>query len=234
MTFCISFGKIDKFIVFPLIGSIFKFLFQFIFRKSKVPNDTEDENINKNPIILCISTSFGMSLSLFLYIIYYESNNYSKKRENVVNLNSPLNIELEYNNQYKIITYNKFKYILISTILNFVYYFIFYSYFFEMIINYWFLDALLIFAFSHFIFKIKLYRHQYLCMIIFTVVGAFLNILIAFYKDNNLYEVHNLLPHIFKIFGEIILSLEMVINKYTIEKNLVHHMKFVFIKELLA
>jgi len=222
MTFCISFGKVDKFIVFPLIGSIFKFLFQIILRKNK-NNSNDDANkvidISKNAIILCISTSFGMSLSLFLYIIYYEKNNYSKKNKNSTNLSSPLSIELVYNNQYEMITSNKFTYILISTILNFFFYFVFYSYFFNLIINYWFLDVLFIFVFSHFIFQIKLYKHQYLCMIIFTILGALLNIFISFYSDYSLNEVSNLLAHALKIFGEIVFSLAIVINKYTIEQK---------------
>jgi len=219
MTFCISFGKVDKFIVFPLIGSIFKFFSQIILGKDKNNSNNDSEDIYKNSIILCISTSFGMSLSLFLYIIYYGKNNYSKKNENSTNLSSRLTIELEYNNQYKKITYNKYKYILISTILNFCFYFLLYSYFYNLVINYWFLDVLLIFVFSHFIFRIKLYRHQYLCMTIFTILGALLNINIAFYNDNNLYKVRNLSKHVMKIFGEIVFSLAMVVNKYTIEEK---------------
>ena len=216
MVFCISFGKVDKFIVFPLIGSIFKFLFQMIVRKNK---NNQNDDINNNPIILCISTSFGMSLSSFLYIIYYEKNEYSKKNENNKNLNSPLSIELEYNNQYEIITYNKFKYILISSILNFIFYFVLYSFFFGLIINYWFFDILFIFAFSHYIFRIKLYKHQYLCMIIIFILSALINIFIGLHNDKELYEIDNLLAHTLKIFGEILFSLVMVINKYTIEKK---------------
>ena len=219
MAFCISFGKVDKFILFPLIGSIFKFFSQIIVMKYYNPNHNKDKSINKESIILCISTFFGMSLSLFLYIIYYEKNNYSKKNEDIKNLKSPLSIELEYNNQYKIITYNKFKYILISTILNFIFYFLLYAFYFALIINYWFLDILFIFAFSHYIFRIKLYKHQYLCMIIFFILSALLNIFIGLCTDNDLYGINNLFYHILKMFGEFVFSLAMAINKYTIEKK---------------
>ena len=216
MAFCISFGKVDKFITFPLIGSIFKFFFRMIVSKNK---NNQNKDINNDPIILCISTYFGMSLSLFLYIIYYEKNKYSKKTENNKNLNSPLSIELEYNNQYEMITYNKFKYILVSSLLNFIFYFVLYTYFFELIINYWFFDILFIFVFSHYIFRIKLYKHQYLCMIIIFILSALLNIFIALYNDKELYQIDNLLHHVLKIFGEIVFSLVIVINKYTIEKK---------------
>ena len=219
MAFCISFGKVDKFIVFPLIGSIFKFFFKMIVRENNNPNNNKNEDINKDAIILCISTSFGMSLSLFLYIIYYENNKYSTKIENKKNLNSPLSIELEYNNQYEMITYNKFKYIIISTILNFIFYFVLYTFYFKMIVNYWFLDIVFIFIFSHYIFRIKLYKHQYLCMIIFFILSALLNIIIGLYNNKEQYKVDYLLAHILKMFVEIVFSLNMIINKYTIEKK---------------
>ena len=220
MAFCISFGKVDKYIVFPLIGSIFKFFFKMIVRENKNnPNNNENEDINKDAIILCISTSFGMSLSLFLYIIYYENNKYSTKIENNKNLNSLLSIELVYNNQYEMITYNKFKYILISTLLNFIFYFVIYTFYFELIVNYWFLDIVFIFVFSHYIFRIKLYKHQYLCMIIFFILSALLNIIIGLYNNKEQYKVDYLLAHILKMFAEIVFSLNMVINKYTIEKK---------------
>ena len=56
-------------------------------------------------------------------------------------------------------------------------------------------------------------------MTIFTILGALLNINIAFYNDNNLYKVRNLSKHVMKIFGEIVFSLAMVVNKYTIEEK---------------
>jgi hypothetical protein len=72
-------------------------------------------------------------------------------------------------------------------------------------------------------------------MIIFFILRALLNIIIGLYNDNddNLYEVNNLLEHILKMFGEIVFSLAMVINKYTIEKKFSSPFEICFLQGII-
>ena len=109
MVFCISFGKLDKNIFYPLAAGILKFNFKLILPHTRLKD---------HPFILSVCSSLGMSLSLFLLLIYkwrsrsklnrYETNN---NKSNEPTKKKTLQIELEYNNQYKELTTDKFRFI---------------------------------------------------------------------------------------------------------------------------
>ena len=92
-------------------------------------------------------------------------------------------------------------------------------------------DILFICMFCHVILKSKLYKRQYLCLMIIVILDILININLYVYQNKSKSEIIEIL---IKYFSEIIFSLGIVLNKFTIEKNLLHHMKYAFIKELLT
>ena len=214
MVFCISLGKLDKNIFYPIVAGILKFNFKLILPHTRLKD---------HPFILSVCSSLGMSLSLFLLLIYkwrsrsklnrYETNN---NKSNEPTKKKTLQIELEYNNQYKELTTDKFKFIFLSTLLDFILTIMIYFFCVNFKLNFWMFDILFICMFSHVILKSKLYKHQYLCLMIIVILGIIINIDLYFYQN----EVKtDLIEIIIKYFSEIIFSLCIVLNKFTIEKK---------------
>ena len=201
----ISIGQLDKNFIFLLIGGIFKFINFFIIKNK----------INDHPLILSIGSSFGMSLSFFLLLIY---NKRTKNSEIIVPKEKTSTLskyELEYSDQYKEITYDKYKYIILGALLDFIWAIIITFFCREFHINIWFFDILFLSLFSYIILKIKLYIHHYISIILIIILGIILDIVL---RNYNL-EKKNILGIIIKFFVEILFSFFIVINKYTMEKK---------------
>ena len=154
-----------------------------------------------------------MSLSFILLILYRNKKNIKNQKLN--NNQTKNKYKLEYTNQYEDIIYDKFKYILISSIIDFIVTILFYEFCMEIDLNMWEFDILFIYLFSYMFFKLKIYRHQYLSIIIIILVGILLDII----ADNYNVSSDKIIPIIIKYICEIIFSLGIVINKYTMEKK---------------
>ena len=112
----ISFGKINKKFLIPLIGGIVTLLF-----KIPINLNPKIDNISQNPLILQIYISIGMALAFIPNIILI--NRSKKKNINSKELQnkSKLNIDLIVNDDiFKRTKYNKFKLIAISSIFDFL------------------------------------------------------------------------------------------------------------------
>ena len=201
----IEIGDIDKNIFYPIFGGIFILLNGLLFyidNLTKLPNHS---------LILSVASSLGMSLSFILLILYRNKDNKNQNQ----NSNQKLKYELEYSNQYQNITYDKYKYILLTSVLDFTQTLLLYEFCNNIGINFWIFDILFIYLFSFLIFKIKIYSHQYISIIIIIIVGIALDIFDDRYKKVS----GKILPIIIKFICEIIISLGLVINKYTMEKK---------------
>ena len=214
MVFCISFGKFDKNIFYPISAGILKFIFKLI-----LPHT----HLTDHPLILSICSSLGMSLSLFLFLIYKfrSRSKLNKSKTNKSKSNEPtkkktLEIELEYNNQNEEIPTDKFRYIFLSAVLDFIMTIMIYFFCINLKLNLWMFDILFICMFSHVILKSKLYKHQYLCLMIIIILGILININLYVYRNESKIEIIEVL---IKYFSEIIFSLGIVLNKFTIEKK---------------
>ena len=163
MACLITFGKINKFIIFPIAGGILNFIFKYLTSISTITT-------HNHGTVLCFCSSLGMSLSFFLFLIY-KTKIKSPKNGNNNNIKSALLIELEYNDQLEIIKYHKYLYILITAILIFLLNIASDIYIPKVRVNFWTFDIVFIFLFSYAIFRIKIYKHQYICIIIFIVTG---------------------------------------------------------------
>lgn len=201
----ISLGTLDKYIIIIIIGGIGKFFGGFI--TSKFGN-----LINNHPLILGINGALGMSLSLFPFIFIRISLRKANKNEIKLKQN-----KLIYTNTsklyYRKMRIQKYLLILLSSILDFGQKFLTYLYIESIENNFWIFDTLFVNVFSIFILKIKLYKFQYLSLLIIILLGLILNII-------NLYNLSGKALTVLIIFAiEIMYSLKNVINKYSMEFN---------------
>ena len=211
----LSIGKLDKNIIFPIAGGIIKFILSILL-------DIDKLTLSSHPLIFSICSSMGMCLSYFLFIIYKYKNenqkNINKKNneENNFNRKKSLAIKLEYNDQLRDITYNKFKYIIFTTLLDFILTILAACFYSGTEVNLWIFDILFICLFSYFIFKIKIYKHHIISIILIIFTGIILDII----KNTYLNAIENgLIQFIIKFIGEIIFSLLIIIVQYTMEKK---------------
>jgi hypothetical protein len=127
----------------------------------------------------------------------------------------PNGIEYIYIDTKKEMIRYKYLYILLSSLLDF----------FSVIIqaktaglkvNSWIYDIIFYSIFYYLIFKIKLYKHHYLCIIIIIIVGLILDLSIG-YLQNDI--KNNLVLFLLRLLREILYSLQGVIDKYIMEKK---------------
>jgi len=211
----LSIGKLDKNIIFPIAGGILKFILTIIL-------DIDKFTLSTHPLIFSICASMGMCLSYFLFIIYKYKNANQKNiieknnKENNCKKKKSLIIKLEYNDQLKDITYNKFKYIILTSLLDFILTILAVCFYSGTEVNFWIFDILFICLFSYFIFKIKIYKHHIISIILIIFTGIILDII----KNIHLNAIKNgLTQFIIKFVGEIFFSLLIIIVQYTMEKK---------------
>ena len=202
----ITLGQINKNIFYPILGGLFLFLFTFLF---SIDNLTM---IVAHPLILSIASSLGMILSFILLILYKSKDNDKIK---TINRNSIEKYELEYTNQYEDIIYDKFKFIILSAILDFIQTILMIKFCRSIGLNMWIFDILFIYLFSFLISKLKIYSHQYISIIIIFLVGIIIDIILDNYEGfyDKKYRI------IIKLICEILISLGIVIDKYAMEKK---------------
>jgi hypothetical protein len=118
-------------------------LFKFLLKKTK-------SNLSSYPLILSEESSMGMSLAFILLLIYKKKDkkNINNKILNINNeiinsKNSQL-IEYEYTDVYEIIVYDKFKYILLTSVLDCIQTIISINIYFDIKMNMWIFDILFI------------------------------------------------------------------------------------------
>ena len=213
MTCLITFGKVNKHIIFPIIGGILKFIFKYLTSISTIIT-------HNHGTVLCFCSSLGMSLSFFLFLIYKTKiKSLSPKNRNNNNIKSALLIELEYNDQLEIIKYHKYLHIFITAILICLLNIASNVYIPKVRVNFWTFDIVFISLFSYLIFRIKIYKHHYICIIIFIVAGIIFDSYLGVYSLSNNKDMNHIKFLILRFLGEIIFSLIIVINKYIMEKK---------------
>ena len=107
----INFGKINKYMFLVLLNALLYFILSITGDHSKFYSEK-----NLHPIIYNISSSLGSSLSFILYIIYNIRN---KTKINIIN-----NLPTNQNNINQINLKTKLLWILLVTIISFIYHLI--------------------------------------------------------------------------------------------------------------
>ena len=86
------------------------------------------------------------------------------------------------------------------------------------IYNFWFFEIILISIFSSLFLKIKIYKHQYISMILILLLGFGLNVIEYFKADDEKHKL-DLLGIIIMFLSEIFFCLYSIISKHNMEKN---------------
>ena len=224
----ITIGKVNKYIIFPIVGGILEFIFKYLISISTITTDNHGT-------ILCFCSSLGMSFSFILFLIYkYKNKTLTSKTNNKNIIKSKLLIELEYNDQEEIIKYHKYIYILITAILTTLLNITSDIYIPKVTVNFWTFDILFIALFSYLIFRIKIYKHQYICILIFIATGLIFDIYLGIHGSTINGNLNNIEYIIIKFLGEIIFSLIMVINKFIMEKKFCSPYELCFLQGIIC
>ena len=212
---CISLGTIDKYLIVILVGCIFCFLNRLL---NKVDIDTIlfDGTVISN---ICIS------LSRFLTVIPYIILTI-KTRRKTKRISKDKNKEksYEYNDKIKESAKSKWGYILLSSFI-----FLILSYFlnesFKIKTNAWIWYILISSLFYYLIFKIKLYIHHYLSIVLIILLGLAIDLITKNLQNEIVEEPLKLLM---KFVRQILFPLYNVIAKYVMEQKYVSVYEFSF------
>jgi len=207
----ITFGKINKKFLIPIIGGVLSLIFRFI-----ANCNPKYKTASTNPFIMSIYTALGMILSFFPYLIvkYRSKKTNLNIIENKTKLNQVFTHHYIFNNKSLVA---KYKLIILSAVFDFIETSLVLVFCTKCIYNLWIFDILFISLFSYWLLKAKLYKHQYLSMIIIIILGLVLNI-IEYYKSDKKNKF-DALEIFLKFLVEIFMSLCIVIAKYNMEKN---------------
>lgn len=196
----ISFGEINKNILYPIIGGLSKLIAEFILFK-KQPLFTE------YPFILGVIAGFGMFLSIIPFIILKiqirRANAEKQTKSKKLIYNNPNDVFK------KKICY--IKYLLISGVsfLDFSQKILTFLFTSDIINNFWVFDIFFITLFSLIILRSKFYSYQLFSLGMIILLGIIFNIVNLFDSEEFTFTSFILVMSI-----EIIFSLEIVIEKY--------------------
>ena len=209
----INIGKVDKNIIPIIFGCIFYFLSRLLFT-------VKETKLFKHAIIpnmyACIAKMFAIIPFIILKIRTKRLQKYDTQK---IMKN---NTRLIYRNTKSEIMKGKWIYIILSSVLIFIQGLLL-SYSLGIKSNSWIWDILITSIFYYVIFRVKLYKHHYISIIIIILTGFILDLV---FKNLQNDIKNNVLFLLMRFLREIIFSLVDVINKYLMEK------KFCFVYEL--
>ena len=216
----IGLGIIDKNLIPILFGCVICFL-------DRLLKYFDGGLLSKNTIL----TNIFASISRFLTIIPYIILKINSKRINITEPGNKNNniIEYIYIDIKEENVKGKWGYIFLSSIIFFLQAIIF-DYTFKMKTSSWILYILITPIFYYFIFKIKLYKHHYLSIILILLLGLFMDISLENIKND---ITDNLLLFFMSLLREIIFSLHNVLAKYVMEKKFVSVYEYSFYNGLI-
>ena len=225
----ISFGKIDKkHFIFPIIAIILLTTRNYFAKFSKKLKDIED-----HIFIKLISKSFGKSLALIIFLLFRKKIRYTDQKKEIAENNKNYNKEYFENFLEKTAKLKRKKYFIIffNMVLSLCFDILvcFFSKIkYERYFSFWIFDIFYIWVFSYFILHTKLYRHQYLSIIIITILGIAINIINESHKE---FKINNLLPN---LIIDILFSLNLVINKYLMDHLLFSEYEITFYEGIFS
>ena len=210
----ITFGKIDKKLLIPVVGGLITLSYKYIVKPNPKYNIA-----TQNPFLWNIYVALGMILAIIPHLILKHRSKSSLNISKPPKEQSKLNIELivEDYDVFERRKCAKYRFILYSTIFDFSQTLLFTLFALNNSFNLWNFDILFFSIFSYLMLKTKFYRHQYVGMISIIILGIGLNITEAYKEDaentSNLFEISMI------FISEICFCLTLVITKYNMEKN---------------
>ena len=208
----ISFGTIDKKIIYPILGGIFKLSADLVLKYIKLLYKDSGIELKNHPFLLGFNSGLGLSISFIPFLIFIRNFNILNKSKEDEEGN------LIYNQNEDIIFVRREKhyyYLFAIAICDFLQKLL--SFIYVGLDNFWIFDIPFIIIFSLLILKMKLHIHHLVSLVFIIIFGIVLNIIYFF-------QIKAEIELFFKIINtlviETIFSLEIVISKYTIEIKL--------------
>ena len=216
----ISLGTTNKYILLIFLEAIVFLLIYIIEGQSKF---FSEENLH--PVIYNIYYALGSSLSFILFIIYYIKNKGKDKKINY--------LLLEQNNKNEITWKQKFLWILLVSIIDFIGVMVDSIFWInaENYLNLWPFSVTFLSLFSYLILKSKLYKHHYICIIIIAIIGLLHNIIydkLSIESIKNYYDIY-----LISIFNITLFCLEYVLNKYCMFIKYIKSYELLFFEGLI-
>ncbi len=203
----ISLGKIDINLIPIVIGCIFCFL-------NRLLNQYDGALLLKNAILTNIFISISKLFTVIpLLILKFRSNKVSSSE--IQSVDSFNKLEYIYTEKNIEIVQYKGRLILLSAVIFFVQS-IFFVLTFGIKTNSWIWNILITSIFYYWFFKIKLFKHHYLSIIIIILIGFIIDLVLK-NLQNDISD--NLTLFLFRVIRETPYSFHDVINKYIMEKK---------------
>jgi hypothetical protein len=194
----LSLGDINKNIIPIIVGCIICFLSRLSIRFS------EDSELFNHPIISNILVQFSYIFTFIPFLIFkYRTNNKHIKNNYLEDITQ------------KNITKGKWLYIFLYNFIDIIQS-IFFLYLIELKSNFWILDICFTCIFYYLIFKIKLYKHHYLSLILIIILGIILDLICESLQDD---ITKNFGIVLLKLLRETIYSSNYALVKYLFEKK---------------
>ena len=185
----ITFGTINKYITFIIIGGIFKLIANLLLFNAK-------SIIYNHPFIIGINSGLGLCLSVFPFMI-----------------EKSIGLQIDFYSEHsKKIRFFKYLLILASGALDFIQKFFIFFFLDNIKDNFWIFHILFFSLFSYFILKTKLYIHQYISLLGIIILGVILNIIHLYDKNPTFASIIIIFP------GAIAYTFNIVLNKFEIDK----------------
>ena len=209
----INLGMIDKNLIPMPIACVFCFLNRIINKYFR--------DIVSNNMVINFTTSFSRFLAVIPFIILKKN---TKKDHNIETIKNNTVIEYIFTGNKEENVKGKWTYIILSSLIYFIQSVLF-GITAKIPTNTWNLYILITPIFYYLIFKIKLYKHHYLSIILILLVGAVIDFSLGNYQKE---MVNNYYWLLLKLIREIIFSLHNVLAKYLMEKKFVSVYEYSF------
>ena len=203
----ISIGKIDKNLIPMIAGCIFCFL-------NRILNQYDGSLLFKNQIMMNIYISTSKLFTIIPFILL-KINSKKVSSNNIQTIKNQQALKYMNKSGAKRIIAGKWGFIFLAVMIYFVNQ-IFFVLTIKVHSNTTILNILITSLFYYLIFKIKLYRHHYLSIILIIIVGFIIDMILG----NLLFDIDNNLGlFFFRLLREVLFSLSSVVDKYILEKK---------------
>ena len=182
--------------------------------------------------IFLLQYSLGLSLSFTLYLIYKKCNKSKKDIHPKQNKSFLVSVSKRTVSGFK-----KFLWIIFIAIIDFI------SNLLRCIIyageiydfSSWIINCIFMCLYFYFIFKIKLYKHHYLCIICFGLIGIISNVIahIDMSRDKSFSPFNDFLQYALHFVSVTLNNLTFVIYKLFIEKTYLKSYEILFFQGLI-
>ena len=209
----ITLGKINGFLILILIGAILLGSLSFVESLTKFFAEK-----NYHPIIYTMTYSLGLTLS-FCFLLVHKKRIKSEKENQLINC-STIERANTYTCTMKKITFKeKFLWILLTASINYFAYAFFCICWMnpDNYLNCWGITISFMSLFSHFILKMKIYRHHYLGMICIITFGISYNVAMGMFSKENLKKNYN--SYLIQLMTECLICLTNVLYKFLMDKK---------------